>query len=198
MNKTKTRIELSEPGPMIPPVPAVLTSIKGTEADEISVLWTFIVSGKPAQIGVSADKTEHVAEKLLKIQQEFVLNVVTTEYIHAFDVVDMNSSKVEDKFALTGFTRGQAKYIDAPTVEEAVIQLECKVTQIVDLPPKRAMFIADVVATRVQDGVCDDEGRLIVASLPFFGMTAGSGEFYTMGQNVGHIGMSVGRTDIRY
>ena len=132
------------------------------------------------------------------IHQEFVLNVVTTEYIRAFDVVDMNSSKVEDKFALTGFTKGHAKYIDAPTVQEAVIQLECKVTQIVDLPPNRSMFIADVVATRVQEGVCDDDGRLIVDSQPLFGMSAGSGEFYTMGQNVGHIGMSVGRSDIRY
>jgi flavin reductase (DIM6/NTAB) family NADH-FMN oxidoreductase RutF len=83
-------------------------------------------------------------------------------------------------------------------VEEAVIHLECKVAQIVDLPPRRSIFIADVVATRVQDEVCDDNGRLIVDSLPFFGMTAGSGEFYTIGQKVGHIGMSVGRRDIRY
>ena len=200
MNTTKTRIELAEPGPMIPPVPAVLTSVKGIKGnpDEISVLWTFVLSGKPSQIGVSADKTEHVAEKLLRIHQEFVVNVVTTEHIHAFDVVDMNSSKVGDKFALSGFTRGQAKYIDAPTIEEAVIQLECQVTQIVDLPPSRSMFIADVVATRVREGICDNDGRLLVDSLPLFGMTAGSGEFYTMGQNVGHIGMSVGRTDIRY
>ncbi len=200
MDRTKSRRELSEPGPMIPPVPAVLTTVKGIEGnpDEISVLWTFILSGKPAQVGVSADKTEHVAEQLLTIQREFVLNVVTTEYIRAFDVVDMNSSKGEDKFALAGLSKGQAKYIDAPTVEEALIQLECKVTQIVDLPPNRSMFIADVVATSIQDGVCDDDGRLIVDSLPFFGMTAGSGEFYTMGQKVGHIGISVGRTDIRY
>jgi len=29
-------------------------------------------------------------------------------------------------------------------------------------------------------------------------MTAGSGEFYTMGEKVGHIGKSVGRSDIKY
>jgi hypothetical protein len=29
-------------------------------------------------------------------------------------------------------------------------------------------------------------------------MTAGSGEFYTMGRKVGHIGQTVGRSDIRY
>ena len=36
------------------------------------------------------------------------------------------------------------------------------------------------------------------ASRPFFGMTAGNGEFWTWKQKVGHIGMSVGRDDIRY
>ena len=88
MNTMKSRRELSEPGPMIPPVPAVLTTIKGTEGnpDEISVLWAFVVSGKPAQIGVSADKTEHVAERLLTFQRECVLNVVTMEHVHAFDI----------------------------------------------------------------------------------------------------------------
>ena len=29
-------------------------------------------------------------------------------------------------------------------------------------------------------------------------MTAGSGEHYTMGSRVGNIGMTVGRTDIKY
>jgi hypothetical protein len=42
------------------------------------------------------------------------------------------------------------------------------------------------------------DGRLIVSNVPFFGMTAGSGEFYTMGKLVGHIGKTVGRTDIKY
>jgi len=42
-------------------------------------------------------------------------------------------------------------------------------------------IFADVVATTVHEGVCDKDGRLIVSNVPFFGMTAGSGEFYTMG-----------------
>ena len=60
------------------------------------------------------------------------------------------------------------------------------------------MFLAEVVATTVLEGACDENGRLIVANVPFFGMTAGSGEFYTMGELVGHIGQSVGRNDIKF
>jgi flavin reductase (DIM6/NTAB) family NADH-FMN oxidoreductase RutF len=118
--------------------------------------------------------------------------------IHGFDVVDFSSSRVGDKFAKSGFTRGQATRINAPTVQEAPIQLECRLTHTLRVPPMRTIFIADVVATTVHPGVCDEDGRLRPLSEAFFGMAAGCGEFFTLGQNVGHIGQSVGRRDIRY
>jgi flavin reductase (DIM6/NTAB) family NADH-FMN oxidoreductase RutF len=193
------RMALAEPGPMIPPVPAILLTVNGMPGnpEEISVLWTFVVNGKPPQVGVSAEHA-HVAGNLIREHGEFVLNVPTVDIVDAFDIVDMNSSQVSDKFALSGLTRGRAVKIDAPTVEESPIQLECRVFNIIDVPPMRTVFLADVVATTVHEHVCDEDGRLMVPNVPFFGMTAGSGEFYTMGKAVGHIGMSVGRDDIKY
>jgi flavin reductase (DIM6/NTAB) family NADH-FMN oxidoreductase RutF len=193
------RSSLSEPGPMVPPVPAVLTTVNGMpgDPDEISVLWTFIVNGDPPQIGVSAEHA-HIAGGLIAHHGEFVLNVPVADIMVPFDHVDMNSSHVGDKFELSGLTRGSAAVVDAPTVEECPIQLECRVFNTIDVPPIRTVFLAEVVATNVLEGVVDENERLIVPNVPFFGMTAGSGEFYTMGEAVGHIGQSVGRSDIRY
>lgn len=193
------RSNLSEPGPMVPPVPAVLLTVKGMpgDPDEISVLWTFIVNGDPPQIGVSAEHA-HIAGGLIAHHGEFVLNVPVADIMVPFDRVDMNSTRVDDKFELSGLTRGAASVVDAPTVEECPIQLECRVFNTIDVPPIRTVFLAEVVATNVLDGVVDENERLIVPNVPFFGMTAGSGEFYTMGEAVGHIGQSVGRSDIRY
>jgi flavin reductase (DIM6/NTAB) family NADH-FMN oxidoreductase RutF len=184
---------------MLPPVPAILLTVDGRagEPDEISVLWSFVVNGDPPQVGVSAGD-EHRAGPLLALHGEFVLNVPTAAIVRAFDRVDMNSSRAADKFALSGLTRGKANLVSAPTVEEAPIQLECCVSHTLRVPPERTVYLADVVATTVHEGVCDEEGRLIVSSAEFFGMTAGSGEFYTLGRRIGHIGQSVGRSDIRY
>ena len=184
---------------MLPPVPAILLTVNGrpNDPDEISVVWTFVVNGKPPQIGISVGK-EHVAGELVKSHREFVLNVPTVEIVDSFDIVDMNSSKVGDKFALSGLSRGKAVKVDAPTVAESPIHVECRVFDTVEVPPVRTVFLASVEATTVHEGVCDERGRLIVSALPFFGMTAGSGEFYTMGTLVGHIGQSVGRADIKY
>jgi len=197
--KGLARTPLAKPGPMLPPSPAILTSVRGKpgDPDELAVLWTFVVNGDPAQIGVAAGD-EHVIGGLITLNQEFVLNVPTASMIHGFDVVDFNSSRTGDKFAKSGFTRGQATLINAPTVNEAPIQLECRLVHTLRVPPMRTIFIADVVATTVHEGICDADGRLRPESAAFFGMAAGCGEFFTLGQKVGHIGQSVGRRDIRY
>jgi len=184
---------------MVPPVPAVFLTVNGMpgDPDEITVLWTFIVNGDPPQIGVAAAH-EHIAGALIAHHGEFVLNVPVAEIVEHFDRVDMSSSRVGDKYELSGLTRGRATVVDAPTVEECPIQVECRVFDTIDVPPMRTIFLADVVATTVVDGVVDENERLIVNNVPFFGMTAGSGEFYTMDEAVGHIGHTVGRDDIRY
>ena len=197
--ENKTRLKLSENGPMIPPVPAILVTVRGKpgDPDEISVVWTFVIEGKPPQIGISV-ADYHISGDLIKMHKEFVLNVPTADIITAFDTVDMNSSKVGDKYSLSGLTEGKAVKVNAPTVEEAPIQVECRIFNTINVPPHRTVFFADVVATTVHEGVCDKDGRLIVPNVSFFGMTAGSGEFYTMGKLVGHIGKTVGRSDIKY
>ena len=197
--KGLTRSSLAKPGPMLPPAQAIVTSVRGKpgDPDELAVLWTFVVNGDPAQVGVSAGD-EHIAGGLITLHREFVLNVPTASMIHGFDVIDFSSSRPGDKFAKSGFTRGQATRVDAPTVNEAPIQLECRLTHTLRVPPMRTVFIADVVATTVHDGICDADGRLRPDAAAFFGMAAGCGEFFTFGQKVGHIGQSVGRRDIRY
>ncbi len=200
-HKTKKgkRIQLPEPGPMIPPVPAILLTVNGKPGgpDEISVVWTFVIEGKPPQIGISVHK-HHVANELIKTHGQFVLNLPVADLAIPFDKVDMSSSKVADKFKLSGLTRGKAVKVNAPTVEESPVHVECKVFNTIAVPPARTMYLADVVATTIHEGACDEKGRLIVEKIPFFGMTAGNGEFYTMGKKIGHIGMTKNRTDIKY
>ncbi len=193
------RVRLRDPGPMLPPVPAILLTVNGEpgDPDHISVVWTFIVEGNPPHVGVSVGD-EHVAGRLIERHGEFVLNVPVGDIVTPFDRVDMSSSTVGDKFKLSGLTRGVAVEVDAPTVEECPIHVECRVFDSLRVPPARTIFLAEVVATTVFEGAVDETERLRVEDVPFFGMTAGSGEFYTMGRAVGHIGKTVGRSDIRY
>ncbi len=198
-NTSGDRKLLSQPRPMIPPAPAILLSVNGEteDAPEISVVWTFVININPAQVAISVHET-HFVLALLKKHGQFVLNVPVASMVDAFDRADMNSRKGGDKFAVTGLTRGQANKVDAPTIEESPIHVECEIFNTIPAPPDRTLFLANVAATAVLPHVCDENERLQVANVPFFGMTAGSGEFYMMGKRVGHIGQSVGKDDIKY
>ena len=200
------RFELPKPGPMLPPVPAIVLGVRGDTRieDDLTIVWTFVVEGNPPHVGISvADNSAisgkaYVALELLKKHGEFTLNVPDTSWVKEFDQIDMTASKRADKFAANGLTRLPSKTIQAPGIAEAAIVLECRVLQSHALPPKRTVFFAEVLRASVHPGVTDAEGRLDSTSREFFGMTAGNGEFWSFGRNVGNIGQTVGRKDIRY
>lgn len=201
------RFELPEPGPMLPPVPAIVLGVAGDETvrDDLTIVWTFVCNGNPPQVGISVSDDSaitpgggHVAVDLLKKHGEFTLNVPDAAWIEAFDGIDMSASTRADKFEANGLTRLSSKLIGAPGIAEAAIVLECRVLQVHRLPPSRTVFLAEVVRGSVHPGVTDADGRLDSTSRPFFGMTSGNGEFWTFGKRVGRIGMTVGREDIRY
>lgn len=200
------RFELPEPGPMLPPVPAVVLGVAGDEdvKDDLTVVWTFVLNGKPPQVGVSVAQDsaisghEQVALDLLRRHGEFTLNVPETSWVEAFDVIDMCASERDDKFARAGLTRLPSKMISAPGIAQAPIVLECRVTDSHHLPPSRTVFFAEVLRATVLPGVADEAGRLIPDSREFFGMVAGCGEFWTLGRRAGRIGQTKGRNDIRY
>ena len=191
---------------MLPPVPAVVLGVQGDEStrDDLTVVWSFVLSGRPPQVGVSVARESaisgegQVALGFLLAHGEFTLNVPEAGWVEAFDVIDMCASAREDKFERAGLTRLESKCVGAPGIAEAPIVLECRVTQSHDLPPARTLFVAEVLRTTVQPGVADETGRLIADSRPIFGMAAGCGEFWTLGRRVGHIGQTVDREDIRY
>ncbi len=206
MTKISSRVELSQPAPMLPPMPAIILGVKGDETirDDLSCVWTFVLDGYPPQVGISVAQkstiSEHyqVALDFIKKHGEFTLNVPDTSWVEAYDIIDMSASERGDKFARTKLTRLPSKLIDAPGIAEAPIILECRVLSSHELPPKRTVFFAEVLRTSVQPGVVDNAGRLIPDSRPFFGMLAGCGEFWTFKEKVGHIGQTKGLNHIRY
>ena len=191
---------------MIPPVPAIVLGVKGdaTVEDDLTIVWTFVLDGTPPYIGISVPDhsaisgKQYVALDLLKKHGEFTLNVPDTSWIREFDQIDMSASKRIDKFAANGLTRLPSKTIQAPGIAEAAIVLECRVLQSHALPPQRTVFFAEVLRTSVHPGVTDQDGRLDTTSREWFGMTAGNGEFWSLGRNVGNIGYTIERDDIRY
>ncbi|MEG1405258.1 MAG: flavin reductase family protein [Alistipes sp.] len=178
-----------KPGTMIYPLPAVLVSC-GTMPEEhnlLTVSWTGTVCTDPAMCYISV-RPERYSYDIIRRTGEFVINLTTEELAHATDWCGVRSGRDYDKFAEMGLTAVRGTVVNAPIVAEAPISIECRVQQIIPLG-SHDLFIAQVVNVVVDDRYMDDSGRFdLERARP---LIYSHGEYFSLGEMIGHFGWSV-------
>ena len=180
------------PSNLLNPVPAVLISCcDGQGKDNVmTAAWAGTVCSDPVMVSVSIRK-ERYSHAMILETKEFVMNLTTERLTKFTDFVGVRSGRDIDKFNLEGdlkVTKSASKMVKAPSIEESPVCLECKVKEVIELGTQD-MFIAQVVATSVDDQYLDEKGRL---DLKKAGLIAYShGEYYALGDKLGKFGYSV-------
>lgn len=178
-----------KPGNMLYPVPAALVSVRDTEGNDnlLTIAWVGTICSDPAMLSISVRK-ERYSHHMIKESGSFVVNLTTKKLLKATDYCGVRSGKDEDKFATMNLTKGEAEKIDAPIIMESPVNIECKVTQVLELG-SHDMFIAEVVNVQVSDELLDEKGtfRLQDAEL----LAYSHGEYYELGEKLGTFGYSV-------
>lgn len=177
-------------GNMLNPTPVVMVSCGSTldEYNIITVAWTGTVGSDPPMCYVSIRPERH-SYGIIKQSGEFVINLVDKTLTPYADWCGVRSGKKYNKFVETGLTPVKASKVNAPMIEEAPVNLECKVTQIIPLG-SHDMFLAEVVAVHVNEKLFSpktDAIDLHRANL----VTYSHGHYYTLGEIIGKFGFSV-------
>lgn len=180
-----------KPGNMIYPLPAVLVSC-GANEDEYNVFtasWTGTICSDPAMCYVSIRKERHSYE-IIKRNMEFVLNLSTEDLAFATDWCGVKSGRDFNKFKEMKLTPVKGEKVSAPIIDEAPINIECKVTQIVPLG-SHDMFIAEVLNVQADTKYIDKETGAfdLVAKAKL--MAYVHGNYYKLGEKIGNFGWSV-------
>lgn len=152
--------QIWRPGNMLYPVPAVLVSVADSAGNDnlITIAWTGTVCSDPAMTYISVRK-ERYSHHMLKENKEFVINLVSKEICRAADFCGVRSGSDLDKFEATGLTREKASTVNVPLVKESPVNIECKVTQVLELG-SHDMFLAKVTAVQVDESLLDEKGKL--------------------------------------
>lgn len=177
-------------GNMLNPTPVVMVSCGSTldEYNIITIAWTGTVSSDPPMCFVSIRPERH-SYGIIKQSGEFVINLVDKKLTPYADWCGVRSGKKYNKFVETGLTPVKASKVRAPMIEEAPVNLECKVTQIVPLG-SHDMFLAEVVAVHVNEKLFSPKTDAI--DLKRADLVAYShGHYYTLGEIIGKFGFSV-------
>ena len=178
-----------KPGNMLYPVPAVLVSCRDKEGNDnvLTIAWAGTICSDPAMVSISVRKERH-SYSMIKESGVFVINLTTKDLAKATDYCGVRIGKDEDKFATAHLTKGEAEKINAPIVMESPVNIECKVTQVIELG-SHDMFLAEVVNVQVSDEFMDDKGAFHINDADLLAYS--HGQYYTLGEHLGSFGYSV-------
>lgn len=174
-------------GTLEAPLPAVMVSVGDMEESNIlTVAWTGILSSDPPRTYISVRPSRH-SHKILSERGEFVINLTTEALAWATDYVGIYTGAKVDKFKKCGLTKVKSAVVNAPTVAEAPVALECRVFDVVH-SGTHDIFMADIVNISCDDKLLDEKGKICFDKA---GLIAYShGEYYALGRKVGRFGFS--------
>ena len=108
--------------------------------------------------------------------------------MQAVDFCGVRSGKDVDKWAEMKLHKLPAEKVKAPMLEESPVNIECKVTQILELG-SHDMFLAEVVAVHVDDRYMDEKGRFHLNDTDLLAYSHGI--YLRLGEELGTFGFSV-------
>ncbi|NLZ45960.1 MAG: flavin reductase family protein, partial [Clostridiales bacterium] len=167
--------------------PTMVTCRSGAVANVLTIAWTGILNTIPPKTYISV-RPERYSYNLIKESGVFVINLTTEDLVRACDFCGVKSGENTDKFKEMNLEVTQGSKVDVPLLADSPINIECKVTEIVNLGSHH-MFIANIVAINVAKELLDKNGRLQMEKA---GLVAyAHGEYFALGDKLGSFGYSV-------
>jgi len=155
-------------GALLAPLPAVIVTSarEGEKPNAITIAWCGIISTHPPALYISVRPSRHSYE-IIKETGEFCVNLVPVSLVRAADTCGVLTGRKVDKFEKCKLTPEPCFKISAPAIAQSPLSLECKLREIIP-QGSHDMFIADIVATGVDESLIDEKGSLNLgrANLP--------------------------------
>ena len=157
--------KIFDPITALMPLPAVMVSCKKQDSKPniITIAWAGIVCSEPPMLSISVRKNRYSYD-LIKSSGEFVVNMTTHNLALQTDLCGIVSGSKYDKFELAELTQEKAHKVKIPMIAESPVNLECQVRSVIELGT-HDMFIAEIVATHIDEDILDDDGRIDVQKL---------------------------------
>lgn len=93
---------------------------------------------------------------LAAVSGEFTVNIVSEDVVEAMAITSGSFGADDDEFAIAGLTPVEGMKVSAPLVAESPANLECRVSQVIDLGGGGTrLVVGDVLVIHVESSVLD-------------------------------------------
>ena len=177
-----------EPSPFLLPIPAVLVTCRDRagKTNVLTVSWTGVACSDPPMITLGIRPSRH-SHGIIKSTGECVVNIPKADSVATVDRSGGISGRGGDKLAELGLKTAPASKVKAPLLVDCPLNLECQVRQVVPLGA-HDLFILEVVATQVDEGIVDESGRLKLDALNPLGYCPTDNSYVSLATIVGTYG----------
>jgi len=167
---SKTKLN---PQPLLYPTPAVLigATVDG-RPNFMTAAWCGVACSEPPMLAVGI-RPGRYTYRGIRENLTFSINVPSAAMVRETDYCGVASGAKVDKVAACGFKVFYGSLQSAPLIEQAPVNLECRVVHMLDLGA-HILVIGRVEATYVSDD-CLTDGRPDVDKISPFAFLGGSG-----------------------
>jgi flavin reductase (DIM6/NTAB) family NADH-FMN oxidoreductase RutF len=172
------------------PVALVTCSRKGDDPNIITIAWTGVVSSEPPTVGIAIRPSRH-SHGLVAFSREFGINFPKRGDLEKVDFCGVASGKKVNKFEKCEYTPFRGKEIHTPLIKECPVNLECVVTDTLDLG-SHTLFLGKVVAAHVDEDLWEDETLNVMEAQPLVYLPP-TVQYVSLGSVLGRYSLSRGR-----
>lgn len=108
------------------------------------------------------NSTKHTLENIRETP-ECVINIVTYDMVGQTSLASCDFPKGVNEFEKSGLTMQPSALVKPPRVAESPVQLECKITQVIELgqlPGSGNLVIAEIVKIHLSERILDEKGQV--------------------------------------
>lgn len=114
--------------------------------------------------------------------------MLPSHMVRQLDYCGIKSSRDEDKLAKMKLVPQPCQNVSAPQIAQAVISLECRVSDVIPLG-SHDMFLADILSANIAKDLIDERGRLRIEQAGLLAYAHGT--YFALGKKIGTFGYSV-------
>ncbi len=177
--------------PLLYPAPTVLvgTNVAG-KPNFMAVAWCGIVNSEPAMISVAIRNHRYTHQGITQ-NLAFSVNIPSVEMVKETDYCGIISGQDVDKAAVCQFKVFYGKLDNAPLIEQCPVNLECKVTQMLNLG-SHSLFVGRIEESHVSENCLTDGDPDIEKINPITFIVGSSRQYRALGEVVARA-FSVGK-----
>jgi flavin reductase (DIM6/NTAB) family NADH-FMN oxidoreductase RutF len=172
----------------VSPIPAFMATCanKVGESNIITISYGGTINANPAMVYISVRDTRY-SYPMLKETGEFVINIPGENLAKETDLCGITSGRKVNKWELAKLTPVEAAIVKVPMIKECPVNIECVTRHIIKLG-SHDIFLAEIVATHVDEEVLNDKDKVMIEKFKPFAFCYNIQEYWTLDKRLGHYG----------